>query len=223
MVDVINVLVADDHALLRGALCEALQTESDVNVVAEAGCGRVAVELASSLCPQVAILDVEMPGQDLATTLRQLRDRCPDTAVLVLTMHDDPDRAAAALALGASGYLHKSTTRGMLVSAIQMAGRPGAGTVTTLLPRRGRTAEPGRERPAGPPLSAREIEVLRQVARARSNRQIATGLGITEGTVKRHLRNIFGKLGAVSRLDAVNKAVAAALIDPSPGRHRAAQ
>lgn len=213
MVDLINILVADDHALLRGALCDVLQSEPDLNVVAEASSGQTAVELAIQLCPQVVILDVEMPGQAATTTLEQIRDLCGDPDVLILSVHDDPHLIQEFLNLGVSGYLHKSATRGALVSAIRMARRSDRRNVTMSVSRQSITAS--RPEPHGRgSLSAREIQVLSHVARARSNRQIARSLGITEGTVKRHLRNIFDKLGAVSRMDAVNKAVATSLIDP---------
>lgn len=213
MVDLINILVADDHTLLRNALCDALQSEPDLNVVAEASSGQTAVELAIQLCPQVVILDVEMPGQAATTTLEQIRDLCGDPDVLILSMHDDPYLIQEFLSLGVSGYLHKSASRGALVSAIRMTRRPDQRNVTMSVSRQSLTATRPEPHSRGL-LSAREIQVLSHVAQARSNRQIGSSLGITEGTVKRHLRNIFDKLGAVSRMEAVNKAVAASLIDP---------
>jgi two-component system nitrate/nitrite response regulator NarL len=209
----IRVLVADDHTVLRNALCDSLRKEPDIEVVAEAGDGRSAVELTVQHGPDVAILDVEMPGQTVLTTVTQLNECAPATQTIILTMYDAPDLVQACLDLGVSGYLHKSAARGTLISAIR-ATRGGDQQVTMSVPRQ--SLQAARGKPLGPGvLSVREAEVLAHVAAARSNRQIAKAMGIAEGTVKRHLRNIFDKLQAVSRIDAVNKAVAASILPAS--------
>ncbi|MEU9481757.1 response regulator transcription factor [Streptomyces sp. NPDC048191] len=206
----IRILVADDHTILRHALCDSLRREPDLEVVAEAGDGRSAVELAVEHRPDVAILDVEMPGQTVLDTVAQLNECAPGTQTIILTMYDAPDLVQSFLDLGVSGYLHKSAARGTLISAIR-ATRGGDQQVTMSVSRQ--SLQVTRGRPLGPGvLSARETEVLAHVAAARSNRQIAKAMGIAEGTVKRHLRNIFDKLQAVSRIDAVNKAVTASLL-----------
>jgi DNA-binding NarL/FixJ family response regulator len=193
----VRILVADDHALLREALCELLAAEPGLAVVAQAGSGAEAVRLAARHRPDVVLLDVRMPQNDPPVTVRQILSGDPRTRIIVLTMDDDPRLAARLRAAGVCGYLHRSAHREQLVAAVRD------------LPQTPAPALP----PTPGPLSARELEVLRWAALALSNRQIGNRLGITEGTVKRHLRNVFGKLHAVSRIDAVNIAVGHGLIE----------
>lgn len=215
----IRIIAVDDHTLLREALCEILRAEDDFEVVAQAGSADGLVELVEEHRPNVVLLDVEMPGHVPESTIRALSERFPEIRVLVLSMHDDISLVQDMLLTGARGYLHKSIPREHLLSAIRSVSRDEEG-VALVLSATGLTGAAGGHAAAGPSvLSAREIEILSHVAKAMSNRQVASRLGITEGTVKRHLRNIYGKLGAVSRIDAVNRAVAAGLIDaPSTNR-----
>lgn len=214
--DPIRILVADDHVLLREALCELLGAEAGFEVVAQAGSGTEAVRLAAGHRPDVLLLDIEMPENDPPETVRRLLAQQPGLRIIVLSMYDGQQLVQKLLSLGVRGYLHKGAERHTLVSAIrQSAG--GRSTVTI-------SVSPDSLRPqaaaqgGGEALSARELEVLTLVAEALSNRQVASRLGITEGTVKRHLRNIFAKLEAVSRIDAVNRATARALIPQRSGR-----
>jgi DNA-binding NarL/FixJ family response regulator len=140
-------------------------------------------------------------------TIRGIRRASPETRILILTMHDDPGLLQQVLAAGAHGVLVKTATREELVGAVRAVGYQGK-TVLSVSRRSGAALAV----PASNPLSPRELEVLELAGQALSNAQIATHLFISEGTVKRHLTNIYNKLGAVSRLDAVNKAVAARLI-----------
>lgn len=203
--DIINVLIADDHTVLRQSLQEFLEAQDGLNVVGQAGDGDEALELAARLRPDVLLLDIEMPGTAAPVVVYRLTRVCPETAVVVLSMHDAPEHTGEMLKLGVRGFLHKSISMRQLVSTIRDAAEPQ--TPVTLSVRPNRSSED-----AGSVLSRREREVLALAARALSNRQIAARLEITEATVKRHLRNAYGKLGANSRLDAVNKAVAASLI-----------
>ncbi|MBY8877284.1 response regulator transcription factor [Actinacidiphila acidipaludis] len=210
----IRVLLADDHVILRETLRECLQLEADFEVVADAPDGAQAVALCGRLRPDVLLLDVEMPGQPVDVTVPQVLMVSPGTRVIVLSMHESPDLVRELLALGIRGYLNKRVSRQHLVSVIRGCMREGDEVLISVsqfaaLP--GAGAQDGR-------ISAREREVLTLVADALSNRQIAGRLSITEGTVKRHLRNVFEKLGAVSRIDAVNKAVDASLIAPPQPR-----
>ncbi|MGW8066612.1 response regulator [Streptomyces ziwulingensis] len=209
----IRILIADDHTLFREGVTEILTAAGGVEVVGEAHSGGDACEKAAALRPDVVVLDVEMPGQGIRETLPQLRRVSPRSRVVVLTMHDDVVLARELLTLGASAYLVKGSTRHELVSAIHsVVVDRGAGHVILSV------SQEGLDRVGQAPgdlLSEREREVLVLTAEALSNSQVARRLNIAEGTVKRHLRNVFRKLGAVSRLDAVNKAVAASLI-PAP-------
>jgi two-component system, NarL family, nitrate/nitrite response regulator NarL len=214
--DTVRILVADDHTLLREALCDLLRSEPDFEVVAQAGNGEDTVRLAAEHRPDVILLDVEMPRNDPPMTVRRLLERDPGLRIIVLSMYDGQQLVQELLRLGVSGYLHKSTGREMLVSAVRDGDSGGGRTVTV-------SVSPASLRPGPTPgagaevLSERETEVLELVAQAMSNRQIAARLGIAEGTIKRHLRNVFAKLDAVSRIDAVNKAVERRLI-PAPVR-----
>lgn len=216
--ELIRILAADDHTLLRTALTELLNAEHDLQVVAEASSGRGLAELVERHQPHVLLLDVEMPDHHPRAAVRRLLERFPSLRIIILTMYDDQPLVHELLQLGARGYLHKSVSRGALLTAVRNAAREDD-QITILVPRSGYTAgqTQANEQEAGP-VSPREREVLTCVAEAMSNRQIAVRLGITEGTVKRHLRNIFDKLDAVSRIDAVNKALAQKLIAAPRGR-----
>jgi two-component system, NarL family, nitrate/nitrite response regulator NarL len=203
----VRILIVDDHTLLREALRDLLLVEHDFHVVGEAGDGEAALTLAGQTRPDVVLLDVEMPGHQPVQTVRQLAAMTPAPKVIILSMYDDPQLVHDLLKIGVYGYLHKGVSRQDLVLAIRGVSHSRQ-RVTISVPWEGATGE----RPGA--LSSREQEVLGLVANALSNRQIAGRLAISEGTVKRHMRNIFAKLGAVSRLDAVNKATATASISP---------
>ena len=209
----IRIMAVDDHVVLREALCDLLAMEPDLEIVAQVGSGPEAVRMAAVHKPDVVLLDIEMPDTDPVATVRQLLADSPSLHIVVLSMYDDPALVQELVSLGIGGYLHKSSRRQTVVSAIRQAGS-GTDTVTvSVSPRSLRAATAGPNGTDGP-LSARELEILNAVAGALSNRQIAARLGITEPTVKCHLHNIFEKLGAVSRIDAVNKATALMLINP---------
>jgi len=205
--------MADDHTLFREGVTEILNAARGIEVVGEAHSGKDACEKAAGLRPDVVILDVEMPGQGVRETIPLLRQVSPHSRVVVLTMHDDVVLARELLALGASAYLVKGSTRHELISAIHsVVIDRGPGHVILSVSQQGLSRV---EQGSGDVLSDREREVLALTAQALSNSQIASRLNIAEGTVKRHLRNVYRKLGAVSRLDAVNKAAGASLI-PAP-------
>ncbi|MFE2747499.1 response regulator [Streptomyces scopuliridis] len=206
-----RIVIADDHTLLRDALAELIRGMGDFDVTAAVGDAPAAITMAAEHRPDVLLMDIEMPGnEDPARTVRAVQAASPDTKIMVLTMHDDPQLLQSLLPLGIRGYLHKTATHHALVAALRDACSQDGLTVS--LPPRPRSEPDPRPRPDV--LSPRELEVIALVAAGHSNRRAATQLGLTEGTVKRHLRNIFAKLGAVSRVDAVNKAVAAGLIPP---------
>ncbi|WP_405393288.1 response regulator [Microbispora hainanensis] len=207
----IRIVVADDHTLLREALCELLRAQHDFRVVGQAGDARTVVSAAAATRPDIVLLDIEMPGHPPTYTLKQIAHVSPHSTVVVLTVHDDPHLVHEMLSAGARGYLHKGVSWQDLTSALRGVHRNSYRVIVSSRPPRA-VGEP----PRTALLTEREEEVLALVAHALSNRQIAVQLSITEGTVKRHLRNIFGKLGAVSRLDAVNRAkVAAPAFEPA--------
>ncbi|MGI5213951.1 response regulator [Plantactinospora sp. CA-290183] len=213
----IRVALADDHTLFRQGIREMLSTDPGLRVIGEAANGPDAVALAVAQRPDVLLLDVEMPGPGAAAVIREVRRSCPQTQIVVLTMHDDADVVRELLNCGAAAYLLKTILRDELVVAVRsVASR--SGTVLLSVSRRTVSQLDGQRsrEPENGPLTERELEVLTLTAQACSNAQIASRLHITQATVKRHLTNIYAKLNAVSRVDAIRKATAARLINPEP-------
>jgi DNA-binding NarL/FixJ family response regulator len=220
----VRVVLVDDHELLREGVREILAAVPDLDVVGEAGTSAEAVELVGATRPDVVLLDVKIPGEPVTATVRRIAEVSPATAVLILTISDPPDLVLELVAAGIRGYLLKSVSRHELVGVIRAA-RRSSDTVTLSLSRETllRLTFDDETGPAAeaPVLSERELDVVRLAAEALSNIQIATRLALTEAAVKRHLRSVFAKLGAVSRIDAVNKAVAVGLLDPPVDRRAA--
>jgi DNA-binding NarL/FixJ family response regulator len=205
--DPTTVLLVDDHALFREGVAEIFAAEESLRVVGEAASGEEAIALAQELNPDVVLLDIEMPGLGAEETLRRILRTSPSSQVIVLTMHDDARLVSSLVASGARAYVIKSATREELLATVRTVQRDANRVVLsvskdTLERLEGRNEEL---------LSTRESEVLALVAKGMSNAQIARHLYIAEGTVKRHLTNIYAKLGVVSRMDAVNKALSAGL------------
>ncbi|MCP2248795.1 response regulator [Lentzea aerocolonigenes] len=205
--DDIRIVVADDHMLLREALCDVLLVEDDFAISGIAGDGEEVLAVSARTKPDVVLLDVEMPKHNPLRTVARLRELVPQPKIIILTMHDGADTIRRLLDAGVSAYLSKNVSRQHLVATIRSA---HAGQSVVIATSSGLVGDP---RATGSvPLSSRELEVLTLVATALSNRQIASRLSITEGTVKRHLRNIFEKLGVTSRMAAVRKAEEQALL-----------
>jgi len=211
----ISLLIVDDQALFREGLRTLLAIQPGLKVVGEAGNGEEALRLAASLKPDVVLMDLQMPVMDGAAATRRLRELQPETKVIVLTTFDDDESVFEGLRAGAVGYLLKDTPSANLVEAIRLA----AGGKSFLEPSIAAkvVSEFARlsPRPAEAlvePLSDRELDVLRRVARGASNREIAAELVIAEGTVKNHLTNILAKLGVTDRTEAAMKAKELGLI-----------
>ncbi len=207
--DTTRTLIADDHTLVREALAELITGEEGVEVVAEAGSAGELVRRAREHQPHVVLMDIEMPGNDHPpSVVRAVQEAAPGAGILILTMHEDPKLVQTLLPLGIRGFLHKTVTRSALLSAVRMARMPGKPVTVSLSSSRLLALEP----PASGPLSPREAEVLELAAQGMSNYQIARRLSIVEGTVKRHMRSIFDKLEARSRVEASNRALQLGLI-----------
>jgi DNA-binding NarL/FixJ family response regulator len=211
-----RVLIVDDHMLVREGLRRILQAQDDMDVVGEAGDSAAAVAAAARERPDVILLDVEIPGGEAAATVRKLRDASPQSRVIILSMHEGPVLVQELLAAGVRGYLLKSIHWQELVLAIRTVHLDPDRVVLGVSGQSLRSVSQGPGEGAMA-LSAREREVLGLVGEALSNGQIASRLSLKEATVKRHLRNVFVKLGAVSRIDAVNKATELGFF-PSPRR-----
>ncbi|MER7224821.1 LuxR C-terminal-related transcriptional regulator [Streptomyces rubradiris] len=209
-------MIADEQRLLRESLCALLDTDPGIDIVGQASQGAELLTVIARTRPDLVVVDVQMvPADDREALVSRLLHGVPACRVLVLSMLEQPRLVQGLLDLGIHGYLHKSVGYGTLADAVR-GQRSALSYQTVTLPLRRTPPRATRGGPAlGPELSARELEVLTHAAAALSNRQIAVQLGIAEGTVKRHLSNIFDKLNAVSRLDAVNKAASMRLIHPA--------
>ncbi|GES21518.1 DNA-binding response regulator [Acrocarpospora pleiomorpha] len=198
----------DDHALFREGLREILESTPDLAIVGEAGNSADAVQLVEDTRPNVVLLDVEIPGDEVTETVTRIRALSSCTQIIILSMYDGPQLLTRLLAAGISGYLLKSIHRHELIAAVRSVYEDPGRVVLAV----SRTSLAQVEGPQAGVLTDKEKEILQLAAQALSNLQIARRLGLAEATVKRHMRNIFVKLNAVSRIDAVNKALAASLI-----------
>jgi DNA-binding NarL/FixJ family response regulator len=202
----IRVLLVDDHDVVREGLQTFLSEESDFNIVGEASNGLEAVNLAVALKPDVVLMDLLMPGMDGVEATRRIRTTLPASQVLVLTSYADHQHVRDALQAGAIGYILKDVLKRDLVQAIRHAaqGRP------TLHPEAQRQLIQQVVSPAPTlieTLTEREREVLSLIAQGRSNKEIAAGLHLTEGTVKGYVSAILAKLGVADRTQAALYAV----------------
>ncbi|WP_307867939.1 response regulator transcription factor [Umezawaea beigongshangensis] len=218
----LRVLLADDHALFRSGMRAVLDTQPDLECVAEVADGREAVALAARLRPDVAVLDVRMPKLDgLAAAEAILGAPGNVTRVLVLTTYDSDEYVYRALRAGASGFLLKSLPPEEMISAMRVAVRGDAlidpSVTRRLITRFATSIEP----PPAPPevrrLTSREQEVLLLIAAARSNAEIAAQLHVGEETVKTHVSRVLTKLGLRDRVHAAVYAYAHGLVS---GPHR---
>jgi two-component system, NarL family, response regulator LiaR len=210
----IRVLLADDHAVVRKGICDFLQEEPDIQVVAEAADGLAARQLIQELMPDVAILDVRMPGATGIEVVHWIREQKLPVRVLILTAYDDEPFAAMALQAGALGYVLKNADAEEIVGAVRgvYAGRlildPAVARKLALRALQEDAPAPGVE-----PITERERAILALVAAGLTNRAIGVQLQISDRTVQGHLANIFAKLQVGSRTEAVTKALQLGLID----------
>ena len=211
-----RILLADDHAVVRRGLRLVLESEPDLQVVAEVGDGAEAVERAMSEDVDLAILDVTMPRMTGLHAASELHRRRPDLRVLILSMHDNEQYLFEALKAGASGYVLKSVADRDLVEACRatMRGEPFLypGAINALIKDFLERARAGQD--VSDPLSPRETEIVKLIAEGHTGRQIAEALVISEKTVERHRSNILEKLGMRDRVELTRYAIRRGLIEP---------
>ena len=211
----IRILLADDQALVRGGLRLIVDAEPDLEVVAEAADGAEAVERALEAKPDVALLDIRMPGLDGIAATRRLLAELPETRVVILTTFDLDDYVVEAFRAGASGFLLKTAPPHQLVAAIRTV-REGDALLTPASTRRliEQIARPAPKAPALDQLTAREHDVLRLLARGLTNAEIAAELVVEPSTVKSHVASILAKLDLRDRVHAVVFAYESGLVRP---------
>jgi NarL family two-component system response regulator LiaR len=199
----IRVLIADDHPVVRRGLISLLRTEPGLELVGEAQNGAEAVELTRSLQPDVILLDLVMPQMDGIEAIVQIKQENPDARILVITSFADDDKVFPAIKSGALGYLLKEAPPEMLVQAIRDVHR-GESSLHPSIARKviSELHRPSDLPPTTEPLTERELDVLRLVARGLTNHDIAEELVISEGTVRFHVSNILGKLHLANRTQA---------------------
>ena len=208
MSDRIHVLVADDHIVVRQGIRALLATEPDIEVVGEAENGQEAVVKADRLRPDVILMDLVMPEMDGVEAIRRITARQPEARILVLTSFATDDKAFPAIKAGALGYLLKDSGPEELVGAIHQVHQGESSLHPTIARRLLQELSRPSERPPTPdPLTEREVEVLRLVARGRSNQEIADELVISEATARTHVSNILHKLHLASRTQAALYAI----------------
>ena len=215
----ITVLLVDDHPVVREGL-RSMLADTGIDVVADADTGATAVRLAAEVAPDVVLLDMGLPDLDGVTVVRRITEARPECAVLVLTMHDDPALARAALAAGARGYLLKGVGRRELISAVRAIHDGEAvldasllHSLTSEIPVARRLAP---ETAAGPALTAVEHDVLRLIAVGLTNREIASRMRWSIATAKKYVQRVLARLEVPDRTRAAVVAVRRGLLTDDP-------
>lgn len=217
--DKTRVLLVDDHTLFRQSLAYLLGQNSDIELVGQAGDGVEAVERARELMPDVVLMDIRMPHRSGVEATRIIRQEMPAINILMLTVSDEEVDLFDAIKAGARGYLLKNIDTGKLLEAVRLVAAGGvvisSPMAENLLSEFAAMAERQTQQPIKAPrtnLTEREREILSQLARGRSNREIGIALGISENTVRAHLRNILEKLHLHNRIQAAAYAIKEGLV-----------
>ena len=216
----IQVLLADDHALMRRGIRDLLEADDGIKIVGEAGDGREAIELTEKFRPDVLIIDLTMPELNGLDAIRQIRKELPEVELLVFSMHSSEELIREVFAAGARGYVLKSDAALYLVEAVKSLARHkpfftpriSEAILNTLVSSAGN----GRTEASGAgPLSSREREILQLLAENKTNKEIATRLGISVRTVETHRRSIMQKLNANSIVELVHYAIRNGIVQPA--------
>jgi DNA-binding NarL/FixJ family response regulator len=211
----LHILIADDHGIVRSGIRMLIDRQQGMHVVAEAEDGIQAVELVQTTSPDVAILDVSMPRMTGLQAAREIRARAPKTRVLLLSMHDDERYFFDAVEVGAAGYVLKRSADTDLIDAIQAVAR-GEQFVSPVTERAAikEWLDSGKVDRLDDPLTPRELDVVKLIAEAHTNKQIAAALHVSEKTVESHRANVLSKLGMRDRVELVRYAIRRGLVEP---------
>ncbi len=222
-----RLIVADDHALVRKGIEGMLESEPDLEIVAEASDGREALELCRRLHPDLVLMDVCMPQMDGLAATRAIKEEVPATGVLILTTYENPDYLLEAVRVGAAGYIIKDASYVELIGAVRRALSGESPLDQELAMRLLRRVAVGNKRKTGPapvprvepelllePLTPRELEVVRLLAQGKTNQQIAQKLVISFATAKVHVEHIIAKLKVSDRHQAAHYVEEAGLLAP---------
>jgi two-component system NarL family response regulator len=215
----IRILIADDHRVVREGLVAILKSRSDMDVVGEAINGFEVIEKTKALKPDVILMDISMPQMNGVEATRAVRKISPEIGIVVLTMHDDDATIFELVRTGVHGYLLKDADSSEIVKAIQSIYK-GESIIHPSIARKilGEFSQLEPEQVKKAPrqmynLSGREVDVLRRVAKGKTNKEIASELHLSEKTIKNHVRNIFHKMGVYDRTEAAMKGVQEGIID----------
>ena len=211
--NLIRVILADDHAVVRQGIRQFLESAPDIQIVAEAKDGEEAVALIQQFQPDVAVLDIQMPKLSGIEVARQIRANRWPVGILILTSYDDDPFISAVLKAGANGYVLKTASPQEIICAVRDVRQGKSVLDVTILPKV--LAQISHPRPiqSVEPLTDRELEILGEVARGFTNKVIGVNLNISDRTVQGHIARIFEKLQANSRTEAVMRAISLGLLN----------
>ena len=216
--DTIRILLADDHQIVRQGIRQLLESEEDLNVIAEAGDGEEAQLLIQKHKPDVAVLDIQMPKASGIEVTRWVRAHLPQVGVLILTAYDDDPYVMAVLQAGANGYVLKTASTEDLVQAVRDVNEGKSALDPAITRKLMSNLFKRPETMAVEPLTDRELDVLRLAAKGYTNKAIGVQLGISDRTVQGHLAHIFAKMQATSRTEAVMRAVSLGWVSQGAGQ-----
>lgn len=208
--NLIRVLVVDDHPVVRDGICNLIATEPDIVVVGEADGGRAALRLVAELAPDILLLDMEMPDMSGVEVARQLAQQRAGVRIIALSAYDDPHYIRSLLSSGAAGYLTKDEAPDFILEAIHGVWRGEEGWLSRRVA--ARMTVWTRDEPDQMGLTQRELQVLKAVVAGKTNLEAGLALGISDKTIEKHLESIFKKLGVSSRVEAAVLAVREGLV-----------